>query len=328
MQTLDFTPLTRKILLAERFALSHFKNTVALCAVGFVLILSVIFFLLVGTDDFAGFIISFIFGVMLCSAFIYNAYQRSTRLIRLNEFAAKNNMRYEIDKPFEGRFGVIFQEGHSKIYRDLLTAQSQAFSEIGNFEYTTGSGKNQTTHDYGFVKIKLPRRLPHMLLDSKENNFFGMLSNLPISFGGDQKLELEGDFNNYFTLYAPEQYKTDAFYVFTPDVMQALVDAVHEYDCEVIDDDFYIYSAKPLDLTSQSQFEDILNIASKLRAELIEQTDYYADERVGDRTLNVVAHEGRRLKRRLSTRTILSLLMVAVIVLFQLYIHVSSWSNP
>lgn len=239
----------------------------------------------------------------------YAAYYTLGRTIQINEFASQNSLTYVVNQAYDQRAGMIFNAGHSRVFPQLLRAEGRDFVELGNYRYTTGSGRSRQVHDFGFMRIKLPRRLPNMVLDSKKNNFFGgRLSNLNVGFGGSQRLSLEGDFDNYFTLYAPEQYKRDALYVFTPDVMQALVEAAHAYDCEVIDDDFYIYSSRAFGLADRAEFLELASIAHKLRSELADQTDYYADERVGDRALNTVASEGARLRTRLSPGAIIGII--------------------
>lgn len=240
-------------------------------------------------------------------------YRSLGRVIRLAHFAVANAMSYQHDAPFDYRDGLIFREGHSRKYVDLLTATGRNFAQIGNYEYITGSGKSSQTHHYGFVQIKLPRRLPNMVLDAKSNNLFGRISNLPASFNRDEVMHLEGNFDEYFTLYAPAQYKVDALYVFTPDLMQVLIDTAGEYDCEVIDDNFYIYTQSRFALTNRESFERIVAIARTLKPELLRQSKNYADENVGDRAANVIAPVGARLKTRMSTA------MIIGIIVFVLY---------
>jgi hypothetical protein len=239
-------------------------------------------------------------------------YYSAIHAIRMHQFASDNAMTYVENMPYDGRPGVIFREGHSRVLSDILTAQNRSFDEIANYRYSVGSGKNETTYYYGVITIRLPRKLPNIVLDSKKNNsIFG--SNLPVGFSADQKLELEGDFNNYFTLYAPAQYKTDALYIFTPDVMQALVDAAQNYDCEIIDDTLHLYSHNAL-MFNQKTLEDILHISGLIKKEVVEQVDNYADARIGNRAANIVAPQGQRLKTKTPAWTII--LGVAMFIYF------------
>lgn len=67
------------------------------------------------------------------------------------------------------------------------------FLDMGNYRYTTGSGKNRTTHHWGYMVLALDRALPHMMLDSRANNRLFGATNLPTYFKKDQVLSLEGD---------------------------------------------------------------------------------------------------------------------------------------
>jgi hypothetical protein len=241
------------------------------------------------------------------------------RRIRLADFASRNNLQYAFNVPYDNRPGIIFQQGSSRTFTEILYAADKPFSEIGNFQYVTGSGKSRQVHMHGFIRIKLPRRLPHMVLDARSNNLFGKLTNLPIGFSSNQQLSLEGDFNEHFTLYAPVEYKRDALYVFTPDVMQALIDTANGYDCEVIDDDLYIYPGLQAQITDPVQLEKILKISQILQREFGDQTDYYADERVGDRSLNLIAPSGARLKTGMSATAIVTAAIVIIYIVFSSY---------
>ncbi len=223
---------------------------------------------------------------------LVTAHYNKTRA-RLFKFASRNNIKF-IQKQQADYAGMIFNEGHS---REVTEAYVFADStEIGNYRYVTGSGKNRSVHDWAYVKVKLPRKLPHMVLDAKSNNIFGRFSNLTDIFDRSQTLSLEGNFNDHFTLYAPKQYEQDAFYVFTPDVMARLIDSGSGFDMEVVDDELYIYRGNRFDIGSEAELRTVLGIVDAISSELREQTDYYADEQVGDRAQNIIAAPGARLK--------------------------------
>ena len=122
-------------------------------------------------------------------------------------------------------------------------AHQPRFVEFANYQYTTGSGKNRTTHRWGYVAIKLDVPLPNIVLDATSNNgLFG--SNLPATFDRDQKLSLEGDFDEYFSLYCPEGYEQDALYLFTPDIMARFIDHAAALDVEIVDDWLFLYGKR------------------------------------------------------------------------------------
>jgi hypothetical protein len=222
---------------------------------------------------------------------------------RMDRFATANAMTFSPMDPNPSYAGTIFQLGDSRQAVDHLRSADGRFFDFGNYRYTTGSGKNRTTRTWGFLAFNLDRRLPNMVLDSKANNgFFG--SNLPASFDKNQILSLEGDFDTYFTLYAPKEYERDALYVFTPDLMALLIDEAAPFDVEIVDDWMFVYSNTAFRTGDANLYARLFRIMDTVGAKTLTQTDRYVDERVGDFAANIVAPQGARLKRRVSVGAI------------------------
>lgn len=301
--TLNYAPLGPQPGTNSSFIFAISGTTIVGLAIGglFVGVLTGIFSGASGLAALLGFlfIMTSIFVLMFG---LYRVYmQQKERIAKLKAFAQANQLqlRVAVDDPTYP--GLMFQVGDNNELQYGLTIPTDGNPiEIGNYEYTTGSGKNKTTHTFGFMRLKLPRHLPNMVLDAKANNYARMFSNLPTIFDKNQVLQLEGDFNKYFTLFAPQQYERDALYVFTPDVMQALIDYAGDYDLEVVDNDLFLYASRTFDLTSPATLKNLLLLASKLSPEFDTQTNRYADERVNDRSANIVAKPGRRLKKSFS----------------------------
>lgn len=314
---LDYTPLSQPVTKADIAAYkqtqrqtSAKQRTVVLivCAV-FIAVMLVIAFTAWHDISPMLFVLGAV-GVVGLVVYISSLF-RTRQLAKLFKFASKNNLRLIANQRDPGYTGMIFDNGHT---RSILEGLVFDDFEIGNYQYVTGSGKNRQTHGWGYARIKLTRRLPHMVLDAKKNNFFGKISNLPDAFSKRQTLALEGDFNNYFTLYAPKEYERDALYVFTPDVMAALVDAGAAYDMEVIDDYLILYTQGRFKLEVEQQLSPLLGVIEKISSELRDQSHRYADERVGDRTMNYVAPPGQRLKTGIGIGTVI------ILVVFALYV--------
>jgi hypothetical protein len=167
------------------------------------------------------------------------------RRYRLDAFARANGMSYVPSIPAPRLPGMIFGQGSSRQASDLVRGDLPRFVEFANYRYTTGSGKNQTTHRWGYVAVKLDVPLPHIVLDALGNNgMFG--SNLPASFDRDQRLSLEGDFDRYFSLSCPSGYERDALYLFTPDIMARFIDNAAALDVEIVDDWLFLYAKRDL----------------------------------------------------------------------------------
>ncbi|SFR87739.1 hypothetical protein SAMN04487846_0188 [Microbacterium sp. cf046] len=165
------------------------------------------------------------------------------RWYRLSRFAAANGMTFLPSLPAPALPGMIFNVGGARSSSDLVRGEEPRFVEFANYQYTTGSGKNRTTHRWGYVAIKLDVPLPNIVLDATSNNsLFG--SNLPATFDRDQKLSLEGDFDQHFSLYCPEGYEQDALYLFTPDIMARFIDHAAALDVEIVDDWLFLYGKR------------------------------------------------------------------------------------
>lgn len=200
------------------------------------------------------------------------------RWFRLDRFARANAMTYipAIQRPALN--GMIFGLGNSRVANDVVRGAEPRFVEFANYRYTTGSGKNRTTHAWGYVAIKLDTPLPHIVLDAQSNNgLFG--SNLPASFDRDQRLSLEGDFDRYFSLYCPEGYERDALYLFTPDIMARFIDNAAALDIEIVDDWMFLYAKRDFVTLDPATWAWLFSVV----AALIDKVDRWArwrDERL------------------------------------------------
>jgi hypothetical protein len=327
-QNYDYSPLSKDIPFSEIIDTARAKTAkpvfycyVFLLIAGFLfsifVIVSILQMIADGRYDTLG---SSIF-VLVFFAFIipifYSWAKTARQYARIKAFALANGFVYldSSNASTDSYNGMIFKQGHARTIHTGIKSAADTQYELANCSYVTGSGKNSRTHHYGFVRIKLPRRLPHMVLDATANNLFKRFSNLPVVFNSDQKLSLEGDFDKYFTLYAPAEYKTDALYVFTPDIMQLFITNAHTFDAEVIDDDLYLYTTGSLKLDTPESLQALITLVNKIHPKLYNQTDYYADERVGDRASNIIAPEGSRLQSRFSY---IAVVVIVIYILLQI----------
>jgi hypothetical protein len=323
---LDYSPLHQPVTqtdiatfkAATRKPKNNVVGIVVLSVLGSIAFVFILMAIISNPGSPIGLVAAAIIGLIVLVAVIATRAQLKRRA-KLYKFAAANGLRLLCDVADPGYAGMIFDEGDSRrINEALLFADG---TEIGNYQYSTGSGKNRHTHYWSYVRIKLARRLPNMVLDARKNNLFGNFTNLPDSFSRNQTLSLEGDFNNYFTLYAPKEYERDALYVFTPDVMAAVIDVGQTYDMEVVDDNLMLYSTDRGVLSSEDRLNTLLAIIEKIGTELRDQSDYYTDERTGDRAANIVAEPGRRLKNSVSIPTIIAVVLVIIYHIINAYVY-------
>jgi len=233
--------------------------------------------------------------------------RRWERWLRLDWFARTNGMTFSPRDPDPNYPGAIFRNGGSRAAVDHFRSTEGRFFDFGTFEYVTSNGKNSTTHRWGFLALHLQRRLPHMLLDSLQNNMWGM-SGIAGLFDRTQVLSLEGDFDRYFTLYCPQQYERDALYVFTPDLMALCIDHAAPFDVEIVDDWMFLYSPRAFAVDDPRLLARIFGVIDLVGAKALRQTRRYQDDRLAAPFVaNVVAPPGQRLRRRFPVGVIVAL---------------------
>ncbi|MGB3911404.1 MAG: hypothetical protein WBL06_13115 [Pseudolysinimonas sp.] len=236
------------------------------------------------------------------------------RWLRMDRFARANGFTFSPESPNPGYPGAIFHVGDTRKATEHFRTSEGRFLDFGNYQYSTGSGKNRSTRLWGFMAIELDRKLPHMVLDSKANNGLFGGTNLPATFHKDQILSLEGDFDQYFTLYCPKEYERDALYVFTPDLMALLIDNASPFDVEIVDAWMFVYSATPFPAAQPAVYQRLLRIVETVGAKTLTQTDRYQDDRAAAPfAANIVAPQGTRLKRRVSVGAIILIVVAALI---------------
>lgn len=223
---------------------------------------------------------------------------------RLSRFASANGLLFETDAGEPPYPGAIFQTGNSRTVPERLYRLGERFIDFGNYRYTTGSGKNKSTHHWSYLAIKLDRMLPQMVLDAKANNFLG--TNLPMTFSRNQILHLEGDFDRHFTLYCPREYERDALYVFTPDLMARLIDEAADFDVEIVDDWMLLYTQQRFDLADPETLAGIFRIIDTVGEKTLDRTELYADSRMAGSDGASLAAAGAPLGSRLANNTVAS----------------------
>jgi hypothetical protein len=234
----------------------------------------------------------------------------------LDTFARANGFAFSPASGAPHYTGAIFGLGARRQRLNNLVSVAGRAIDMGNYRYVTKSGKNSTTHNWGYLALELDRKLPHMVLDSRANNGIFGGTNLPTFFAKNQALSLEGDFDKYFTLYCPKHYERDALYVFTPDLMALMIDEAAPFDVEIVDNWMFVYSPKPFASRDPHVYQRLFRIIDTVGAKTLSQTDRYADDRLGDPALNLVAPSGQRLKRGISATTITVVALFAAFWLF------------
>ena len=233
---------------------------------------------------------------------------------QLPRFARANGLEFRNLSIAPSYAGVIFRQGDSRTILNRLTSTTGRYFDLGNFEYWTGAARSRRVVRWGYLALRLDRKLPNMLLIAKENQGLGG-SDLPGTFHPDQVLSLEGDFDKYFTLYCPKQYETDALYIFTPDLMALLIDEAQLFDVEIVDDWMFVVVRKPFPPASVPTYERLFTIIRTVGAKTVSQSKNYHDDRAGASSANIIAPRGRRLRTNVSPVRVAIMSVVLLILL-------------
>lgn len=202
------------------------------------------------------------------------ARRRPTDPGRLAAFARVNLLSYEPQSAVPRYPGAIFSAGTSREAFDRLTSTEGRTVEIGNVAYLIPAGRSTTTRTWGYIAIRLDRSLPHILLESTAygQNTAGAL---PIAVDRTQRLNLEGDFDRFFTLYCPDGFQTDALYLLAPDLMALLVDHVADFDVEIVDDWLFVYSPTDFSSAGEAEYRRLFAIIDMLEAKAVAQASHF-----------------------------------------------------
>lgn len=263
---------------------------------------------------------------------------------RLDHFAQANGMTWFPVAASPPLPGMIFNIGSSRSATNIVRGTKPRLVEFGNYQFTTGSGKNKSTHKWGYVAVHLSSPLPHIVLDAVGNNsIFG--SNLPATFDKDQRLSLEGNFDSYFSLYCPSGYETDALYLFTPDIMARFIDNAAALDVEIVDDWVFFYIRGEASTTDPARWAWLFSVVGSF-LDKFAQWERWRDDRLALSSAGApaaaagalthapvpagaplpfaaptglirppqgVSMPGRRLQRGVAWRTIIPILIVGLI---------------
>jgi hypothetical protein len=213
--------------------------------------------------------------------------RRLSTLVQLEAFAAANALQFSPSDKNVHYSGPLW---HGPTWLlDHLSPSADSDTDYGTIGRAGSSGVVSST-GIGYVAIRLPRRLPHLVL--RRGRGFGIVGEGP-------ELDLEGDFARHFSLRVPAGYERDAVYLLTPDVMAVLIDHARKLTVEVVDDWLFVYS-RPHDLTDPVTHERVHRLIDVVGAQFRDQASAYRDERVTrdlrqPLSVNRVAPAGRRL---------------------------------
>ena len=220
---------------------------------------------------------------------------KARQLEVLQEFAKHNNFTLQEDAKYSSS-GVIFVAGNNDHSTGEILEGSLYGHKISAYlhKFSTSSGKSRMTHYYGVIEIELPKTVPHIFIDSTKNNWiFGETLDV---FKRADMVQLEGDFNDYFRIFAAKDYGIEVFTLLNPAFMQQLIQRATGFECELIDNKAFVYVNNVI-IFNQDSITKMFEAAEFLILNLDKQLDTFKFHPY-EKTTNQI--EQSRLKKIIS----------------------------
>ncbi|WP_130505930.1 hypothetical protein [Microterricola gilva] len=198
------------------------------------------------------------------------------RHYRLAHFAADNGLSYE-PGPTEGDHVTPWADRGQLTLSRVIRPSSERAVEFANYRLRYGPAGSQDTQFGGYCAVRLATPLPHIVVLA-QGGAPRALTGLAVPASA-QRLSLEGDFDEHFSLYCPEGYERDALYLFTPDVMARLIDDVHGFDIEIIDDWLFLVNNTEVVTLDPADWVGLMDAVAALGAKL-ERWERWRDDRI------------------------------------------------
>lgn len=193
-------------------------------------------------------------------------------------------------------------------YKNYIMAEDWSYVDFSYMIYQQNKNGEEKVAEiyYGVMATQLPRPLPNVLFDSKalQGSQFARI------FDKKQLHQLEGNFNEAFDVYFPENYTIDSLSFINPDVMLALLEA-KDYEIEIIGDQLLMYG--PLHVDGAAQIRDMSHKLAAIKKELLDYILTYRDQRLPYKVgkQGEIHVTGQFLKRR-GERIWISLAIIAI----------------
>lgn len=199
------------------------------------------------------------------------------------QFSSANNFSFQKTGLPPNLKGSLFSIGHSPSGRDWVAGKIQDISfDLFNYRYIVGSGKNSCVYNYTILRLGCNFPLPPIFLQVKSRWFGGAFLGSPSS-ENKEKVQLEGNFNDFFNVWTKKDFEIEVFQILTPDVMEKIQTQWKDFSLEFINGQIYIYSkhviAKDKELENMYQFaqylaEKIKPVAENMKGDLAAMEKY------------------------------------------------------
>lgn len=250
----------------------------------------------------------FVLSGLLAAWWCAVAWRDAVRAVRVARAAASNGLDFDVHPRVVDLPGTAVVSLPGAVATHALRPRSAGRWPVFTAA-SVGPEFARAVRHRGIVAITLEVQTPHIVVHNRRAR---ARDGFASKVRGGQRLRLEGDFDRTFSLYVPAGYERDALYVFTPDVMQRMLDVAADCQAELVDGWFVLTARRPWRLWREQEFVALLTMVSVLGTRVRSQTQRYRD----DRSLRSgeVAPHGRRLRVRLSAGFIAAIFVPGVFV--------------
>lgn len=179
------------------------------------------------------------------------------------KFAKLNNWEYIPRKYPKNEEALMFRQGYGNIISSLIRGKiNNRDFRMFKFSFSEGHGKQKRTFTYTGFGFKFNGRFPHFYLNSFDNGY-----NVT---GKGVHLSLPMLFEKNFRLYGPKEYEVEGYEIFTPDILNYLLEDKWIYDIELVDQEilFFKYSPNYNENTLKKELEKTINLVNVLAPKL------------------------------------------------------------
>jgi hypothetical protein len=158
----------------------------------------------------------------------------------MQQIARAIGFRYQPTARLRGLDAKFFQLGMSPHIEDVLSGVYRGCPiEIFNYSFTVQQGRSSHAETYTIFTLTFDGVLPDIVLTPRSLLEAASIATAP---DGDVEVSLEGDFNDYFHLYAPKAFDVEIRVIFQPDLMLELIEKYRSYRIEIAGSRLYVVS--------------------------------------------------------------------------------------
>lgn len=191
------------------------------------------------------------------------------------EFAAQNSWSYSQTHDLSKELAVMLKQGDRRYARHLLLKNNLDGypTRIFNYVFTVQAGKTSMPFYYTVFGFTFKGSFPHIYLDRNRSG--------NVSAVTGERIPLPSAFEEKFKLYAPREYEIEALQIFTPDILNDLLEIDFKHDVEFVNQELLVFIDG--ETNSLEKFNKEFEAAKKIRDLLSPTLNSIKFSPIGDR---------------------------------------------